>query len=478
MLRALASLGGKTGRALALLVLSAVVWPSQAATDCQSYTQGDHNANPTCPSGQEPKWYYSVSGGGGPFADPGAASNAAATALGWNAYYWTVTRSGGGAYSGIDARAASIGAGGCPNLVSGPSLGVSHQCADIEDPCPANGTPYTGNKNFENAFGTTGYVQNGTRVCKVVGGGGVCMTVPAGSSKGTYCPQWTYTGEEGTVSSTAGSEPSETTENVCTSDGVCVSKTASNCGTVNGEYMCVGSPAPGGCLTTAKGMIVCTSNASTPLTTPPAPESPTTAGQVATPVAQFVNPNGTGGITNNNTTTNIFNPGGASAPGQVGTPSGTPTDEEGEGQGLCGGPGQPACASDIDCGGEGEPKCGVKVDETGTADAWSDLFSKMETAESDFESERTAVSEALTSQVSGSTPTTGWDVGAMIPDIPDNTCQTITVEFFNGDAKSFPPPVLCEAIEDTFKPVLAFFLYVATLLSILYSGLRSATGNT
>lgn len=112
-----------------VLIALAIAWDARAATDCQSYTQGDHNANPTCPAGQIPQWYFSVGGGGGPFPDAGAAANAAADAVGANAYYWNVVRSGGGAFDYVDARAAFIGAGGCPNLVSGGSLGVSHTCA-------------------------------------------------------------------------------------------------------------------------------------------------------------------------------------------------------------------------------------------------------------------------------------------------------------------------------------------------------------
>lgn len=359
------------------------------------------------------------------------------------------------------------------------SIGARRYCVEAPDPCPAAGTPYEGNKNLKNAVGTVGYIQESpTKVCEVTGGGGVCMTVPAGPAQGTYCPEWEYTGNSGATASELGSDPQESTDQVCTSDGrVCVSKDATkNCGTVNGEYVCVGSPAPGGCVTSASGKTICTGTPASPITTPPAPENPTAPGTVATPDASFVKPDGFGGVTNN-TTTNIYNPGGAATPGGEGTPSGTPT-EQGEGQSLCGGPGQPACATDIDCGGEGEPKCGVKVDETGTADAWATMFDKLIAAEADFETQRTDAASSLAATVASNNPGADWNPFSLIPELPENTCQTIEVEFFNGQTKSFPTPALCDAIETWFKPTLAFFLYLWTIVAVVFSGMRSATGNT
>lgn len=338
------------------------------------------------------------------------------------------------------------------------------QCIPIPDPCPTAGTPYTGNKNMENAFGTTAYIQNGSRVCKVVGGGGVCMTIPAGTSKGTYCPQWTYDGTEGSVASTAGTAPSETTESVCTSDDVCVSKTASNCGTVNGVYGCLGSPAAGGCLTTASGLMFCTSNATTPLTTPPAPESPTAPGTVASPIAQFVKPDGTGGIANGGTTTNVFLPGGASAPGQVGTPSGQPAEEEGDGDDPCGAPGQ--------------PKCEVKIDETGVPSNASSLNSSLAAESAARDAAEAAARSTLDGAAASNEPLGTWSPFGDRPLIPTGGCQSISVEFFNGSAKQFPGSVGCDAIDNDIKPVLAFFLYLMTGFSITYAVIRARAGQS
>lgn len=343
--------------------------------------------------------------------------------------------------------------------------------------CPANGTPFVGNKNMKNAFGTRAYVTSGTSICEVVGGGGVCVQIPGGTDQGVYCPSWLYTGNPGTVASEAGTQPLETTEKVCTADGkICTGKdTASNCGTVNGEYQCVGSPAPGGCVTTPKGYTVCTGTPAVPITTPPAPANPTEPGVVATPAVSIVKPDGSGGIVTN-TTTNVYNPGGASTPGSTGTPTGTPTTEPTAAGSTCGGPGQPACASNLDCGGVGEPLCSVKVDETGV-DSADDNF------EAQLESARTAAdvaeSDTFASTIStlgsgaASNPGTGWLPGDLIPDVPEASCQTISVSFFGGIEKSFPTPILCDFIEDKLKPMLAFFLWVVTAGMIVFGAIRT-----
>lgn len=242
-----------------------------------------------------------------------------------------------------------------------------------------------------------------------------------------------------------------------------------------------------GCVTTASGRVLCISSA-------PSAAKPDngTPGVPATPDATVVYTQPYG-VTNNTTTTihhyssttvNNSTNYGAGAPDQPdgqGAADGDGTCEYGENSNSfdCSGDGDGDGEGDgATCGGPDLPPCNVKIDEEGVADEWEAMFDRLETAEAEFETERTEASTALTTQVAAESPATGWSPLSFIPDLPDNACQTITVEFFNGETKSFPPPILCDAIETWFKPTLAFFLYLFTILGILYSAMRSATGNT
>jgi len=122
---------------------------------------------------------------------------------------------------------------------------------------------------------------------------------------------------------------------------------------------------------------------------------------------------------------------------------------------------------DLDCGGEGEPLCEVKVDETGVDDVGNDLMDQLEAA--DAENLATQLGEMADTVVSATAlnPGEGWNFADLIPNLPENSCMTFTVGYFNGEAKQFPPEFLCDAIEDKLKPVLAFFLYLVTAFSLV-----------
>lgn len=81
------------------------------------------------------------------------------------------------------------------------------------------------------------------------------------------------------------------------SNGVKVCVTAPNCGTVNGESVCLGSaPTPGNCTSTPKGNVYCTATDWTGggLNSPPAPDNGT-VGDKANPDASIGGPQGSSG---------------------------------------------------------------------------------------------------------------------------------------------------------------------------------------
>lgn len=171
-----------------------------------------------------------------------------------------------------------------------------------------------------------------------------------------------------------------------------------------------------------------------------------------------------------NNSTNHGTGGDPNAPGNCGAP-GQPACST---KGSCGGVGQPACVSDIDCGGPGEPLCKVDIDESGSEEIGNDFTQQLQAIEDqakvDEESARTAGINAATAL---GQPSDDFNWGAMIPDIPDAACSTISVSFFGQPDKAFPPPILCTFIEDRLKPLLAWFLWFFTVLFMVTRVLTS-----
>lgn len=240
-----------------------------------------------------------------------------------------------------------------------------------------------------------------------------------------------------------------------------------------------------GCVTTASGRVLCISTAAA--ATKPNNGTP---GTPATPdaVSVYSNPYG---ITNNSTTTiytynnNTVN---ASTNYGVGAPPIPDGQGSADGDGSCeygenvnsadcfGGSGEGEGAAT--CGGPDLPSCKVKIDETDVSDAWEAIFDNLQTAETDVSTRTTTAAGELATSVAANNPGNGWSPGSIIPTLETGACRTIDIEFFGGQSKAFPPPYLCAALENYVKPLLAFFLYVITAGLIVFSGIRSMTGNT
>lgn len=372
------------------------------------------------------------------------------------------------------------GAGGQQGVVEGKSHLSGHQtfgnsddmaiwrrtCIDPPPPaCPEYGTPVENANYFRGVAAVSSAVEVNGQWCEVSGVGGVCVTVPG---QGTYCPKWQYTGNPSAdPGSSVSSEPRpEINNRVCSADGkYCVgTETASNCGTYQGEYVCLNSPAAGNCITTPKGNTVCTASPSAPLTTPPAPESPTNPGQVATPAGTVAKPDGNGGIVNN-TTTVVFNEGGAETPGGEGTPTGepdeTPTEEPGDGE---------------PCGAPDQPVCDVQIDEEGVEDIGGTFGTDLEQATAEAEAAELAALNDLVATVGPegvNNPASGWGIGSLFPSMETGSCQTVSIEFFGGTAKTFPPPILCDFLDGILKPALGYFFALLLMFSVITGAIKT-----
>lgn len=353
---------------------------------------------------------------------------------------------------------------------------TNHACRAPTSPtCPTAGTPHEG----------------------VVGGlcvgdgcaaeGAICMTndvtglsckaspvetISADGSK-NVSGRYTYTGDTCTDAPFIEKTPKDPQGCVTGANGKTVCMSTPGCGTVNGEAFCVSDAGASNCATNnVSGVRVCKGDAPTTSVpdngTPGVPAAPD-AVVTTQPGSSVTNVYSSSTVSNS---TNYGTGGDPEASGNCGAP-GQPACST---KGNCGGPGQPMCKSDIDCGGPGEPKCGVKIDETGVAEADDNFVSGLETRRAAADAEEAAkFDEAIAGVGSGGAknPATGWLPGSLFPDVPESSCQTIEVQFFNLPSKAFPPPILCDFIESKLKPLLAFFLYVVTAGMIIFAGIRT-----
>lgn len=345
------------------------------------------------------------------------------------------------------------------------NLVVKDVCIDAPPGCPEYGTPVENANYFRGVAAVSSAVEVDGQWCEVSGVGGVCVNVPG---QGTYCPKWQYTGNPASDPGPGVmSDPRpEINNRVCSADGKhCIgTDVANNCGTYQGEYVCLNSPAAGNCITTPKGNTVCTASPSAPLTTPPAPESPTNPGQVATPAGTVSKPDGSGGIVNN-TTTVVFNEGGADTPGGEGTPTGEP-DETDTDEGADGEP----------CGAPDQPVCDVQIDEEGVQDVGTTFDNDLAQARAEAEAAELAALNDLVATVGpegANNPATGWGIGSLFPSMETGSCQTVSIEFFGGTAKTFPPPILCDFLDGILKPALGYFFALLLTFSVVTGAIRT-----
>lgn len=183
------------------------------------------------------------------------------------------------------------------------------------------------------------------------------MTIHAGSpSGGGYVFDSTYTGNA-CQSGEANTQPGQ-----CTATGgvtACAQSPGStggkNCGTFNGDQVCVQSIPPGTCQSFASGGVACTASASG-VSSPPDPNNGT-AGTPAAPTGSVAAPVGSGGAT---VTTNYYSSSvvSGSSAGVVSNPGGGNVGNGGAAGSTGGGSGPSAAngdcgASGVNCGGDG-----------------------------------------------------------------------------------------------------------------------------
>lgn len=301
-----------------------------------------------------------------------------------------------------------------------------------EEPCPSSGTQLS---SGDLTGVTGGCVTESTKTCAVTLQPGVAIEFP--SNPGVVWGRYTYTGAE--CSAGTGAVAQAATDGCAVSAaGVTVCQSQPNCGTVNGAEVCAdAAPSPGTCTITANGTTFCVapSFGASP-SSPPAPDNGT-AGQPATADASLTgdsNGDGTGD-------TQIFGYTSGTTAGSTTTTG----DQNQDGEGSCGAPGQPKCSVDIDESG---------MPAVPTFQEWDDSAAL------------NAVENAAAEN-----PSSGWDLPALLPVIPSGACQSMTVTYFGRDL-TIPGVKGCEWIE-SLKEVLAFCLFFVTLLNIGTSVIRS-----
>lgn len=293
----------------------------------------DARADPVCAAGQVGKWTVTTAGPtcilGATYATSTAARSACVPPHG--TFYGA-----GSHYSGEDLTSyngtitsLSIGAGRHNDshspIASAASGGLTWACAGSQ--CPAAGTPVGEVKTLKGASDSQNQpIKSGLDYC-LVSGLGVCFTIGSGTEKGTSCSGgFVHTG---VVSTSPPATPLTMTGELCSASGKACAPNSptSQCGTFNGEYICMNSiPGPGNCITTPAGTPVCTSDATNPLTNPPAPGA---SGVVTAPAATYTSD--AGGPGGRATIANVWNIDGSGA--EEPTTGEEVPDEEEEGEG-------------------------------------------------------------------------------------------------------------------------------------------------
>jgi hypothetical protein len=211
-------------------------------------------------------------------------------------------------------------------------------------------------------------VNPGSSLCKDVGGKSCTMTAaPVAVCLGGNCYNtYSYSG----AGCSSAPPPPEVVEASDTEKGECIGvssgtacvaydRNAENCGTVNGQPLCLGKVPDGKCLFVGGAGVACDSSAGSP----PAPDDGVTPGTPATPVTEIETRDSDGNVTNNysvysqsqvNNSTNGVTGSYADSTG-TGSTSG---DGEGEGEGGGSGSSSASCAVEPAC--EGDPiQCAI-----------------------------------------------------------------------------------------------------------------------
>lgn len=260
----------------------------------------------------------------------------------------------------------------------------------------------------------------------------------SGAPSGPTIYQSTYTGNTCAAGPTAGETAAQCLSGAAGTTCAVAAANAGgkNCGTFNGDEVCVQSIPPGTCQSYASGGVACTAASGTMVPSPPGPNNGT-AGTAATP---------TGSVTNNTNTTNYYsssvvnnsssvvatNPGGSNA----GNGATGATGSTGSGNGPSAGNGD-CGASGVDCGSDG------------STPTLPDEPTVLETAQSYYGA---LGAVPIVAAVSG--------IGASIP---AGSCPTATYSVFG---REFTMDAQC-ALWDSIAPILELImLAVYTLIGV------------
>lgn len=264
------------------------------------------------------------------------------------------------------------------------------------------------------------------------------------------------------------------------------------CGTLNGEYVCLGEPTgTGKCTLLSNGGGFCVTVTNKPKTPDQKPDNGTPGTEAAggTPVtvkepdanAAFLQNAAQTTIYNNTTinqSTNQGTGGGSSSGSSSGSSTssssgGSTSSSSGSSSGSSSSSGGSGGSGEDDgggkCGAPGQPVCAVKIDPTGipseagaiSTQALTDAISGAQTGLSD--------------RLSAPDPLLSWGgvsaVMAMIPAMPYASCQSMTFTVWGGKTMTFPGERGCQGLEK-LKTFESWLLTVWTIISCVFVLLR------
>ena len=272
---------------------------------------------------------------------------------------------------------------------------------------------------------------------------GVGVSFPSSNTWGAD-----YTGtEQSCESGESGSPANPSAPNCVTSDSgnqACYNQSDSNCGTFNGDNICVTDVQPDNCLTASSGGQLCIDGASgSPDNgTPGVPADPDDSFQL-----------GGSGPTNTQPVIDYFGPGTVADATNTGTPPPPVNTDE---PAACDPATDPyQCQGAPQCGATGQPPCDVRIDESGTP--------------SEFDFGGDDIGQSLIDQIGDAfdAPTV-----TSLPALPvPGGCQSVSLSIA-GHSVQIPDTATCARL-DQFKSLLGYFLYVATFFYVLRLATRS-----
>lgn len=336
---------------------------------------------------------------------------------------------------------ASGGHGGNPNATGTMSISActTPPPASCSIPAGTEYGSYTNPVDPNNSASVSGCYQNCSHTGYLITVDGVGV-LRRWVSTGQSCNSAPAIPPDVTPQQVATTDPPSTQNAVCVAGtSNCLPVSNKNCGLVNGEYRCLGTDVSEAnpCVTTASGAMFCIGSA---------PNSPDAGvpGTVAPPDTSFQ------GVRESGTSTN---------PGTINYYNSTTVSNStnyGNGDGNSDGEGS--------CGGYGQPDCRVRINETGTPSTYSPPEQDTDAVE-----RFNFVKGAAEGSPTGEVQTDGFL--DLLPEASEQ-CQTITVNFFGGRTKTFPGPLMCDAL-DKIRAVLAWILGLLTTFVCLRDTIRS-----